>query len=93
MQDDDVVTVDDFDETMPKYQGRSTASGIYYRVPDPNKKVIWLDRDCGVYGIDPERAEELGWGLDNGDPVENAAWKRRNLLSFPATTTRFKPLH
>jgi hypothetical protein len=59
-----------------------TRSGIYYRIPDPNKKVISLEEDCRVLGIDPVRAEELGWALDTGDPIENTAWKKRNLLKF-----------
>ena len=84
--DDDAVTVDDFDETKPRYQGRMTASGIYYWIPDPSKKVIWLEEDCGLLLFDliffaqvPGYADRY---MPDGNPIANDEWKKHHLLKF-----------
>ena len=95
--DDDAVTVDDFDETKPKYQCRRTASGIQYWIPDPSKKVIWLEEDCGLLLFDPHFfAQVPGYAdryMPDGDPIDNDRWKKYNVLKFRRRLRLgFKPL-
>jgi hypothetical protein len=80
-----LVDGSNFNET-PLYETRVTASGRCYWLADPKKKVISLEDDCGLLLFDPIFFEQLPeccrrW-MDNGDPVANAEWKKRNLLPF-----------
>lgn len=65
---------------------RITPNGRHYRIPDPEKKVISLEDDCGLLLFDavlflqvPGYAERY---LDPGNPTINAQWKKKNLLEF-----------
>jgi len=65
---------------------RVMPNGRSYRVPDPSKKVIYLEEDCGLILFDaaffqqlPEYAQPF---MDEGNPILNAEWKNKNLIPF-----------
>ena len=85
--DDDIVTLDFASgPSEPLAEVRVTSSGRSYRVPDPQKKVIYLGKDCGQILFDAEFFRHLTMGgqpfLDEGNPIINAEWKNKNLLPF-----------
>ena len=86
--DDDVVTLDfaSGPSDHPMAEVRVTPGGIPYRAPDPQKKVVDLEEDCGLILFDavffqqlPEYARTF---MDEGNSILNAEWKRKNLLQF-----------
>jgi hypothetical protein len=89
MTDDDEEAIVIGDGPEPDYeypyQSRVTPSGRPYRIPDPNKKVIHLEEDCGLLLEDVEFLRHMP-GLArfylDGDPFLNAEWKRKNLIPF-----------
>jgi hypothetical protein len=81
-------------ETVQSHaMNRSTASrvrvmpnGRYYRIPEKGKKVVYLEEDCGLILFDAEFFRQIpGFArthMDEGNPIINAMWKRKNLIPF-----------
>ena len=85
--DEDVVIVGDGPE--PVYESlkdvRVMPDGRRYWVPDPGKRVISLEEDCGLLLEDVEflrHMPAMARFYPNGDPFRNAQWKKKNLLKF-----------
>jgi hypothetical protein len=84
---EDAVLVGDGPE--PPYEPldriRVLANGRSYRIPEPGKRVIDLQEDCGLILEDVEFLRHMP-GLArfylDGDPILNADWKKQNLLRF-----------
>jgi hypothetical protein len=86
--EEDVVTIGNGPE--PRYESqceaRVTRSGRPYRVPDPRKKVIALEEDCGLMVFDVEFFRQIpGFAqrhMHEGNALINAEWNRKNLIPF-----------
>ena len=86
--DEDAVLVGDGPE--PPYEPldrvRVMPNGRPYRIPEPGKRVIDLQEDCGLILEDVEFfrhiPEVARICMDEGNPIINAEWKKKNLLQF-----------
>jgi hypothetical protein len=65
---------------------RVLPNGRPYRIPEPGKRVIDLQEDCGLILEDVEFLRHMPgiarFYLDEGNPIINAQWKKQNLLRF-----------
>ena len=85
---EDVVVIGDGPE--PVYESlvdvRVMPNGRSYWVPEPGKRVIDLEEDCGLLLFDAEFFQQIpGFAkthMDEGNPIINAMWKKKNLLPF-----------
>ena len=88
--DDDEEAVEIGSGPEPKYEPlanvRVMPNGRYYRIPESGKRVIDLEEDCGLLLEDVEFLRHMPgiarFYLDEGNPLVNAEWKRKNLLQF-----------
>ena len=86
--DEEAVEVGDGPE--PKYETldrvRVMPNGRYYRIPESGKRVIDLEEDCGLLLFDAAFFQQIpGFAqthMDEGSPILNAEWKKKNLLQF-----------
>jgi len=86
--DEDAVVIGNGPE--PDYESQCEArvipNGRPYRMPDPNKKIIALEEDCGLMMFDVEFFRQIpGFAqrhMDEGNAFINAEWKRKNLIPF-----------
>ncbi len=86
--DEDAVVVGD--DREPPYEPldrvRVMPNGRPYRIPEPGKRVIDLEEDCGLLLFDAEFFKQIpGFAqthMDEGNPIINAEWKKQNLLRF-----------
>jgi hypothetical protein len=86
--DEQAVFVGDGPEPRhePLDRVRVMPNGRYYRIPEKGKKVVYLEEDCGLILFDAEFFRQIpGFArthMDEGNPIINAMWKRKNLIPF-----------
>jgi hypothetical protein len=88
--DDDEEFVEVGSGPEPVYESlvdvRIMPNGRSYWVPDPSKRVIDLEDDCGLILEDVEFLRHMPgiarFYMDEGNPIINAQWKKKNLLRF-----------
>ena len=68
-----------------KYLSRVMPDGRVYRIPDPNKLVIYLEEDCGLILFDAEFFRQIPefarTHMDEGNPIINAMWQAQDFWS------------